>query len=261
MWEYLSPTQTDIKLVVVFSSLGGETRPIHDWPHWTQGTQVVGQRSVSIHMREGAIVKTPRVLLDTHKTHFSCSTVLKTIIVMHYLLFYSYLVVLASRTTGLTGLLAINVMPREESVGRAFLALVGVFVDEVSSRTGDTGRAILLTQHSTGVATRCWAIHRISHCDRVDLCNVIYILTHLGEKDTADENFPRDKKVLKTNFCCEYLHQRLCWYVGKPMCTKPKHFWSWCGCTLVSVYSLPMIPQHLCSSCLHPMEKTHWFSK
>ncbi len=128
-------------------------------------------------------------------------------------------------------------------------------------RTGDTGRAILLTQHSTGVATRCWAIHRISHCDRVDLCNVIYILTHLGEKDTADENFPRDKKVLKTNFCCEYLHQRLCWYVGKPMCMKPKHFWSWCGCTLVSVYSLPMIPQHLCSSCLHPMEKTHWFSK
>lgn len=104
-------------------------------------------------MREGAVVKTHRVLLDTQKnTHFGCYTVIHT--VMHFLWFYTYLVAPATRTAGLTSLLPIDVMPGEEGVGRALLALVSVFVDEVSSRTGDTRRAVLLTHHCTGVATR-----------------------------------------------------------------------------------------------------------
>lgn len=151
-------------------------------------------------MWEGAVVKTHRVFLNTNthtkNTFWMLYIVILSHIVMHFLWFYSYLVALATRTAGLTSLEPIDVMPGEEGVGRALLALVSVFVDEVSSRTGDTRRAVLLTHHCTGVATRRWAIHRISHRDRVDLCDVIYIVTHLGETDSEWERFPCNKKVL-----------------------------------------------------------------
>lgn len=115
---------------------------------------------------------------------------------MHFFWFYSYLIALATRTAGLTSLEPIDVMPGEEGVGRTLLALVSVFVDEVSSRTGDTRRAVLLTHHCTGVATRRWAIHRVSHRDWVDLRDVIYIVTHLGETDSEWERLPCNKGTL-----------------------------------------------------------------
>lgn len=119
---------------------------------------------------------------------------------MHFLWFYTYLVAPATRTAGLTSLLPIDVMSGEEGVGRALLALVSVFVDEVSSRTGDTRRAVLLTHHCTGVATRRWAIHRISHRDRVDLCDVIYILTHLGREKQWMRMFSTQQKGTLDSF-------------------------------------------------------------
>lgn len=67
---------------------------------------------------------------------------------------HTHLVALTPRTARLAGLLSVDVMSREEGVWRTLLALVGVFVYEVSSGAGDTGRAALLTHHGAGVAGR-----------------------------------------------------------------------------------------------------------
>lgn len=76
-------------------------------------------------------------------------------------------------------------MPGEEGVGRALLTLVCVFVNKVSGRTWDAGRALLLTYHSTGVATGRRAIHSVSHRDRVDLRYVVHILTPLTNEENV----------------------------------------------------------------------------
>lgn len=151
MCVYLCSTQANVELVIVLGSLGSETRSIHDGPHWVQSTEVVGQCMVLIHMGEGAVVETQRVLLHKENKH----TFTYRMFLYLYLLCgltHTHLTALTARATRLAGLLSIDVMSREEGVWRTLLTLVGFFVYEVSSRAGDAGRSALLAHHGAGMA-------------------------------------------------------------------------------------------------------------
>lgn len=52
---------------------------------------------------------------------------------------HAHLIALTTGAARLAGLLSVDVMSRKEGVWRTLLALVGVFVDVVSNRAGDTG--------------------------------------------------------------------------------------------------------------------------
>lgn len=153
-------------------------------------------------MGEGAVAEAQGVLLHKENTH--ANTNLQYIQFMAVFIFllcgpmckHTHLVALTAWATWLAGLLSVDVMSREEGVWWTLLTLVGVFVYEVSSRTGDTGRAALLTHHGAGVAGRGRAVQCVRDGDGVDLCNVTHITPDLRETHTRDIDLFLGKTVI-----------------------------------------------------------------